>query len=299
MLHGSAESDTINPHKYCAEIQKVAHFREVMQIGPPSKRTKVDGDTAAITFTDEDLTGVQTPHNDALVVTLWMVGCDVKRLLIDQGSSSEVMYYDLLKKLELTDADLQPSNNPLVGFIFDLVWPLEKVTIPITAGGITIQTKFLMVNVPSPYNAIMGRTWLYHMKAIPSTYHQLIRFPTLGGVGEIRGDQVAVNQCFLTAYIPKEKVDKVHMMELHEVTPTIDDVGQTPEDKAVEDLKKIYIDQHNEKYFVIGTFLSKAEENSLVELLTRYLEVFAWTPYGMLGIDAEIACHKLNVDPQY
>lgn len=78
-----------------------------MQVGlPPNKKAKVDEGTAAITFTDEDLTGVQTPYNDALVVTLRMVECDVKRLLIDQGSSSEVMYYDLFKKLELTDTDL-------------------------------------------------------------------------------------------------------------------------------------------------------------------------------------------------
>ncbi|XP_057505438.1 uncharacterized protein LOC130788661 [Actinidia eriantha] len=152
------------------------------------------------------------------LVTLRVAGCDVKRLLIDQGCSSEVMYHDLLKKLELTDADLQPTNNPLVGFSSYPVWPLRKVTVPITAGGVTLQTEFLVVNVL--------------------------------------------------------------------------------EDKAVENLKKIYIDRHNEKYFVIGISLSKTEENSLIELLTKYLEVFAWTPYDMPGIDAEVACHRLNVDPR-
>ena len=63
------------------------------------------------------------------------------------------------------------------------------------------------------------------MKAVLSSYHQLIRFPTLEGVREIRGDQVAAKQCFLTAWATKIKTSKVQMMELRKDTPTIDDVG--------------------------------------------------------------------------
>ena len=48
-----------------------------------------------------------------------------------------------------------------------------------------------MVKASSPYNAIMGRDWLHRMKAIPSTLHQKLRFPTIGGVMELNGDQVA------------------------------------------------------------------------------------------------------------
>ena len=57
------------------------------------------------------------------------------------------------------------------------------------------------------------------------------------------------------------------MMELYKDSPTIEDVGQTLEDKAVETLKRIYIDHQNDKYFVIGTFLSKAAEQSVIDLL--------------------------------
>lgn len=72
------------------------------------------------------------------------------------------------------------------------------------------------------------------------------------------------------------------MMELYEDTPTLKDVGKTPEKKAVEDLKKVEIDRHDkDKYFVIGTTLSKIEENQLIELLTQYIDIFAWTPYDM------------------
>jgi hypothetical protein len=37
------------------------------------------------------------------------------------------------------------------------------------------------------------------MKAIPSTLHQKLRFPTKDGVMEINGDQVAAKQCVLAA----------------------------------------------------------------------------------------------------
>ena len=35
------------------------------------------------------------PHDDALVVTLRIKGYNVKRVLVDQGSSVEIMYLDL------------------------------------------------------------------------------------------------------------------------------------------------------------------------------------------------------------
>ena len=40
---------------------------------------------------------------------------DVKRVLIDQGSCSEIMYLDLFHGLSLKQSDLQPYDAPLVG----------------------------------------------------------------------------------------------------------------------------------------------------------------------------------------
>lgn len=45
-----------------------------------------------ITYTDYDLEGVQLPHSDAEVVTLRIGDFNVKRILIDLGSSAEIMY---------------------------------------------------------------------------------------------------------------------------------------------------------------------------------------------------------------
>ena len=54
-----------------------------------------------IVFGDEDLEGTIQPHDDALVVTAWISGFLVKRVMVDQGSGADVMYLDLFKGLEL------------------------------------------------------------------------------------------------------------------------------------------------------------------------------------------------------
>ena len=48
-----------------------------------------------IGFSDEDKIGTIQPHDDALVITLRIGGYDVKRVMMDQGSATEIIYLDL------------------------------------------------------------------------------------------------------------------------------------------------------------------------------------------------------------
>ena len=48
-----------------------------------------------LSFSDADKQGTIQPHDDALVVTLRIGGYDVKRVMIDQGNTAEIMYPDL------------------------------------------------------------------------------------------------------------------------------------------------------------------------------------------------------------
>ena len=56
---------------------------------------------------------------------------------------------------------------------------------------------FLVVDCSSLYNAILGRPTLNSWKAVTSTYHLMIKFPTEYGVGEVRGDQLAACECYI------------------------------------------------------------------------------------------------------
>lgn len=37
---------------------------------------------------------------------------------------------------------------------------------------------FHVMDCPISHNAIIGRNWLHKMQTVPSSYHQLLRYPT-------------------------------------------------------------------------------------------------------------------------
>ena len=45
------------------------------------------------------------------------------------------------------------------------------ICLPVYAEGINQMVKFMVVNCPLAYNAILGRSWIHELKAVPSTYH--------------------------------------------------------------------------------------------------------------------------------
>ena len=57
-----------------------------------------------------------SPYNDVLVLSLRVQEYDMRRILIDPGSSSEIMYAGLFDNLGLKKSDLRPTSIPLFGF---------------------------------------------------------------------------------------------------------------------------------------------------------------------------------------
>ncbi|XP_028127009.1 uncharacterized protein LOC114323581 [Camellia sinensis] len=116
---------------------------------------------------------------------------DVKHILIDQGSSVEIIYYDAFKQLKLRDTDLVPATSPLVGFNSQPEWPMRKIILSVKAESIVKQVEFWVLKVPSTYNLTLGRGLFHAMQAVASTYHQVMRFSSATGeVEETWGDQV-------------------------------------------------------------------------------------------------------------
>jgi hypothetical protein len=59
----------------------------------------------------------------------------------------------------------------------------------------TVTVDFLVVDRPSAYNVINGRPTFNKLKAITSTYHLMIKFPTKNGIRELKGNHVVVRKC--------------------------------------------------------------------------------------------------------
>ncbi|XP_028108650.1 uncharacterized protein LOC114307440 [Camellia sinensis] len=152
----------------------------------PSKQPH---EAPSIIFNDFDLIGVTLPYSDPLVIELHVNRFVVECVFIDQGSTFEVMYYETFVKLGFNQSDLSPAPHPLFSFNANPEYPLGKITPPVQANSRTMDVVFLVIKLPLPYNIIMGRTWLHAIQAVPSTYHQLLRFPTQHGIERIRGSR--------------------------------------------------------------------------------------------------------------
>ncbi|XP_074292892.1 uncharacterized protein LOC141619774 [Silene latifolia] len=95
-----------------------------------------------------------------------------------------------------SEKDLQKKTFPLVWFSGETTNSLGEIVIPSYAGGINKQARYLVIDGPSTYNVILGRPWLHLMKAVPSTYHQYVKFPTPWEVETMRGDPEEVRGCY-------------------------------------------------------------------------------------------------------
>ena len=150
-----------------------------------------------LSFSDADKQGTIQPHDDALVVTLRIGGYDVKRVMVDQGSAAEIMYPDLFKGLGLKPEDLTTYNSPLVSFEGKMVVPKGQIRLPVQIGSDVVEVDFIVVDVFSPYTAIMDRPWLHSLGAVSSTLHQKVKYPSGGQVLEIVGSQSMARQCLI------------------------------------------------------------------------------------------------------
>ncbi|XP_023910629.1 uncharacterized protein LOC112022294 [Quercus suber] len=124
-----------------------------------------------LNFSEDDKIGTSQPHDDALVITLRIGGYDVKRVMVDDGSGTEIMYPDLYKGLKLGPKDLMPYSSPLMSFDGKIVMPKGQIRLPVQTGPKIVEVDFIVVDTYSPYTAIVARPWLHTLKVVASTLH--------------------------------------------------------------------------------------------------------------------------------
>ncbi|KAF8116077.1 hypothetical protein N665_0022s0007 [Sinapis alba] len=117
--------------------------------------------TDKISFVAKEYEKVLAPHHDTMVISLTVANCLVKRILVDNGSSSNIIfqavYHDLSGEIKQTTGE----------FI-----------LPVYVEEINMSTKFLVVNCKSSYNMILGQPWIHDIGAVPSTLNQIVKIPT-------------------------------------------------------------------------------------------------------------------------
>ena len=81
-----------------------------------------------IGFSEEDARRLHHPHDDALVVSIRIEDYNMHRVLVDNGSSADILYYPTFQQMGIGRELLIPMNAPLVGFGGTRVLPLGAIT---------------------------------------------------------------------------------------------------------------------------------------------------------------------------
>ena len=164
----------------------------------PAKQLR--GEVDDITFSERDTHHVRHPHCDALVIKAMIANNNVQRMLVDNRSSVDILYYQAFQRMGLKVSNLKPSLNPIYGFTGDSVIPLGVISLPMTSGEYPRQScvvaDFLVIDQPSAFNFMLQRPSLRELKVITSIYHLLMKFHTPHRVCEVKGNQQEARQCY-------------------------------------------------------------------------------------------------------
>uniref|UniRef100_A0A2N9HZD1 RNA-directed DNA polymerase n=1 Tax=Fagus sylvatica TaxID=28930 RepID=A0A2N9HZD1_FAGSY len=268
-----SDPDSRPKNLYCRFHRDHGHLTEnCMALKEPPKNVRLDDQE--ISFSEENARRTHQPHDDTLVVTINIAGFTTRRVMIDNGSLVDILYLPAYQQMKLDKDKLRPMDTPLVGFTGDKVCLVNIITLPITvrtySKTVSKTVDFLVVNCPSAYNAIIGRLTLNLLRAVTSTYHLLVKFPTEHGIGKVRGDQIAARECYL-ASLGSE--GQIQMMMIEEWKTLV---------KPSEELDTIGLEEGQpEKTTRIGASLPPQIKESLIQFLRRNKDFFTWSHENM------------------
>ena len=233
----------------------------------------------------------------------------MKRVLVDTGSSSDIISLQCLRKLRHNPEDIEKVYGPLVGFGGSIVRSLGSILLPASVGiPLVIKEvviRFIIVANLTTINIILGRPTLNDLKAVIVPHLLLVKFVgSNGSVGSLYGNQQLARDCYLSTLEPtawgaspkgKEQAKPLATRRKTRETPTEHNAERRPE--LVGAHYAIILDLADPSRTVpIGIHPDDPMSAALVQLLQEYKEIFAFTVEEMPGIDPAVAVHNLNVD---
>ena len=186
-------------------------------------------------FIRADLRDVIPHDNDPVVISIVTAGRKVHRVLVDQGSFADVMFWSTFNKLQLSPDLLRPYTGCLYGFKDNPVEVRGYLELRTTfTDGAALRTesiRYLVVNANSAYNILLGRPALNRLRAVSSTRHMKMKLPDLSGkVIVIKSDQEEARKCYENSLKTKRGMvmvierppvsnSRVELEPVQEVTP--------------------------------------------------------------------------------
>ncbi|XP_006606748.1 uncharacterized protein [Glycine max] len=155
-----------------------------------------------LTFADEEMLVEGRGHNNALHVFIKCMDHIVAKVLIDNGSSLNVMPKMKLDKLSFDALYMRPSSMVVRAFVGSRCDVRGEIDLPIQIGQHTCQMTFQVMDINPAYSCLLGRPWIHSVGVVPSTLHQKLKFVVKGQLVIVSGEEDILVSCLAsTPYV--------------------------------------------------------------------------------------------------
>ena len=110
-----------------------------------------------ISFVDNEATWVINPYHDSLVTSLLIAMCKIKRVLTDNGSSTNVFFLNAIKKMNINESNIHRCSTILVRFSGEQKFTMGDMTLLVYTGRVNLHVTFVVLASPSANNVIFGQ----------------------------------------------------------------------------------------------------------------------------------------------
>jgi hypothetical protein len=236
-----------------------------------------------------------------MVIEVNIAGWVIGKILVDNGSSADILFFKTFEKMNLSQHMLHPPEYPLQGFRGKPIKPVGKVSLPVSFGDLdnakTETLTFDVVDIYHPYLAIFGRGFMNKFDAVIRQQFFCMKIPAPKGVITVFGDQQEARN-IEKGHTPGQ----VNVYQLKTTKERNEPYEEAKRDKektkiaADGETKKVYLDDMPDRAVIIGVHFNPEEERELVQFLNKNKDVFAWSGKDLQGVDRDIIEHALETD---
>ena len=133
-----------------------------------------------ISFNDDKIPPSGRGSTKALHITTKVKDCTLPKVLIDNGSSLNVMPLSTLMRLPIDRSYIKHTATIVRAFDGIRREVIGEIEIEVQIGPCTFNVEFQVMDILLSYNCLLGRSWIHIVGAVPSTLHQKIKFITEG-----------------------------------------------------------------------------------------------------------------------
>ncbi|XP_047174666.1 uncharacterized protein LOC124842265 [Vigna umbellata] len=240
-----------------------------------------------ITFSDEDFHAPDPDQDDPMVITAEIARYEISKVLVDQGSSVNILYWKTFLQMDISEDLIVPYDGQIMGFAGERVDTRGYVELRTRLGtGHSSEEKrvrYLLVEANTSYNVLLVRPCLNAFGAIISTPHLTMKYPSeKGTICTVRADQKTARECYAAGL-------KLHVRPLKrraagsEVAMADLDPRTNTEDRLepIGETQPILIGREPSQTTLIARELNPEMEKELRALLWKNRDLFAWTAADM------------------